>query len=191
MRKLKRVDPERHPLTEQYISLVGGGMAPLDAAMALVGPKLRVEDVHTEIFNWEMDPEVTLRIAALAKGQDDSKRAVYAESVARLVSIIGADPRLFWDENGVKPPERWSKSMAMSVKRIKVTEKTDPFGSTTRNTTLEFYDPIPAIKALKEVAPEVIAEVEDYRAGAIDITALQSMSDEELNEIQQKLLKVV
>lgn len=190
---------EKHPLTDQYISLVGGGMAPYDAAMSLIGPLLKVEGVSAALFDWEMDEEVYQRIQAAYNERLQAAQTVRETTIERLLAIINQDVRRFFyqtgDEDSTKvamvPVTQWSKWMSGSVKKIKYTQKTDPFGNTTDTMNLEFHDPIVAVKQLREIAPQLYDIVKLNPDDAIDVEVLDQLSDEELDALHAKLLKAI
>lgn len=196
----EKLQPRKHPLTDQYISLVGGGMKPYDAAMTLVGPLLPLATVANQLFEWEIDGEVDARIAAFVTERVQAAQTVRETTIERLLAIINQDVRRFFRQTGspdnpkieLMPVTLWSKWMSGSVKKIKYTQKTDPFGNTTDTMNLEFHDPITAMKELQLIAPEVYDRVKlDPKDGAIDVTAFEQLSDEELDALHAKLLKAV
>jgi len=186
---------DKHPLTEQYITLVGGGLKPYDAVMRLIGPALPMSEVQSVWFDWEMDSEVTARINAVIKERAEALTTVRNTAIESLVSILNQDIRRFFrkDEQGkvaVVPVNEWTKGMSSSVKKFKFTQKVDPFGNTTDTFNIEFHSLFDAIKELRELAPEVF-EVVKIDGDAINTVALEKLTDEELDELYTKLLKAV
>lgn len=196
----EKLSPKRHPLTDQYIALVGGGMAPYQAAMALIGPLLSLRQVPHQLFDWEMDAEVDARIKAMASERVDAALTVREATIERLLSIIHQDVRRFFRQTGTSdapkvelmPITSWSKWMSGAVKKVKYTQKTDPFGNTTDTMNLEFHDPLGAMKELRTIAPEVYDIVRlSEKDGSIDVTTFEQLTDDELDALHSKLLKAV
>ena len=192
--------PRKHPLTDQFISLVGGGMKPYDAAMRLVGPLLPITAVPNQLFEWEIDGEVDQQIQAHITERIEAAQSVREATIERLVAIINQDVRQFFRQTGdpnnpkteLLPVTLWSKWMSGAVKKLKYTQKTDPFGNVTDTMNLEFHDPMNAMKELRILAPEVYDRIKlDPKDGAIDVTVFEQLSDDELDALHSKLLKAV
>lgn len=175
-------------------------MKPYDAAMTLVGPLLPLATVANQLFEWEIDGEVDARIQAFINERVEAAQTVRETTIERLLAIINQDVRRFFRQTGtpdnpkveLMPVTLWSKWMSGAVKKVKYTQKTDPFGNTTDTMNLEFHDPIVAMKQLYEIAPEVYERVKlDAKDGAIDVTAFEQLTDEELDALHAKLLKAV
>lgn len=202
MSEKRRNLPSRysHPLTEEFIKLVGGGLEPREAAMRLVGPLLPLHTVENALFDWECDYEVCERIDALISERVKAAQTVRQATIERLIGVINSDVRQFFRKVGDEMAQRtelvpiteWSKAMSASVKKVKFRQKTDPFGNTTETVDLEFYDPSTAIKDLREIAPEVFEIIKLNKGDeVVDAVVLEKLSDEELAALQTKLLKAV
>jgi len=190
----------KHPLTEQYINIMGGSdTLPIDAVMSLIGPMLKLHDVNAVLFDWEMDPEVHQRIQHIRAERIRAAQSVRQSTLELLIGILNADVRKYFhqtaeDETGTPkikpvPITQWTRSMAHAVKKFKYTTKTDPFGNTTDTYNLEFHEPHRAIEQLKDLAPEVFDLVKLDDGNTIDVTSLEKLSDDELNELHARLIR--
>lgn len=190
----------QHPLTEEFIKLVGGGLTPREAAMRLVGPLLPLKQVENVLFDWECDLGVSERIEALVAERVKAAQTVRHAAIERLIGIIGADVRQFFMKTGdperpritAVPVSEWTRGMSAAVKKVKFVQKTDPFGNTTETVNLEFHDPSRAIADLRDIAPEVfelVTRVEED--STIDVEVLETMTEAELLALHTRLLKAV
>lgn len=175
-------------------------MRPYDAAMSLVGPLLPLATMANQLFDWEIDSEVEARIQAAVTERIEAAQTVRETTIERLLAIVNQDVRRFFRYSGSPenpkiepvPVTLWSKWMSGSVKKLKYTQKTDPFGNTTDTMHLEFHDPITAMRELQSIAPEAYDRVKlDAKDGAVDITTFEQLSDDELDALHSKLLKAV
>jgi len=190
---------EKHPLTEQFIALVGGGMEPYDAVMSLIGPALPLVDANNQLFEWEIDPEVTTRIDWMRQERIKSVSRAKQGMAETLISIVTQDVRRYFRQKADSDPRapqyepvpvpQWTRQMAMAVKKIKFTSRTDPFGNVTDQVNLEFHDPLAALKTIKDLMPEALEEQVDVTA--ITPEDVQTMQDEELSRLRKLLVNRV
>jgi hypothetical protein len=185
MEHLSPTYPDKeHPLTSQFIQMVAEGKTPFEATYALIGPLLPRDKATKQCSLWELDDEVQIRIAQAKRKKAETYQGIREKVIAKSVAMAVHDPRNYYTPTGIKMPNDWTSEEAAAVKKIKITETTDPFGTVKRTFDLEFYDSLKAVKQLCELFPEIVAQT-------IEVSSLKSydeMSDDELEIIHQKLL---
>jgi hypothetical protein len=178
-----RVDRE-HPLTGKYIQLVAEGKTPFEATLALIGPLLSREEAPRQCTYWESDVDIQHRVAQTKLVKHEMFQQIREKVIARSVAMAIHDPRKYYTPAGLKPISDWTLEEAQAVKKVKITETTDPFGTVKRVFDLEFYDAVKAIKALCDLFPEIVTQTIDLSSSK----SYDQMSDAELERVHQQLL---
>lgn len=163
----------------RYVELRAAGATPLEAATVIY------PQGGAELLAIDMEGTQAVQVALQEAQQvTQSRRGRIRESMGdNLVAIVNADVRnLFQEDGSIKKGYQLDAQTALAVQKIKVVEKTTPFGETVSTTEYTFYNKLSAIELLsKNVA-------KTQQDDTINIDNLVDLSDEELNRYHQKLL---